>query len=151
MLSPFAGAVLVVSVVRKVLDHISLCTQVGRQEEPSGFWDRHYGLLKHLDAFHALLEPFAATLIHRHPLVFDLQLLFNGAEIQFLEAAFNEGERRGLPSAINEESANRLLGVAQKTAGTVCSTWSQHRDVVSKKSNIDKGCEILGSLLITYE
>ncbi|VUC35923.1 unnamed protein product [Clonostachys rosea] len=134
MLSPFAGAVLVVSVVRKVLDHSWLCTQLGRQEEPSGFWDRHYSLLKHLDTFHALLEPFSATLIHRHPLVFDLQLLFNGAEIHFWEAALNEGEKRGLPSAINEESANRLLDVAQKTAGTVCSTWSRHQDVINTLS-----------------
>ncbi|KAH7309681.1 fungal-specific transcription factor domain-containing protein [Stachybotrys elegans] len=134
MLSPFSGAVLVASIVRKVLDHSWLCTQSGRQDNSSGFWDRHYSLLKLMSNFDALLHPFSTRLMNLHPLAFDLQILFHGAEIHLWEIAFNQGEKRGLPPPVNEESAKHLLAMAQKAAATICSTWSRHRPMSNKLS-----------------
>jgi hypothetical protein len=127
-LSPFSGAILVVSLVRKVLDHAT-SHQAARQE---GFWDRHYALVKLLQTVDSLVKPLSSLrMMHDHPLAFDLQVLFSGAEMCLWEVALKEGEKRKLPSTVNEDSAKRLLSVAQRMATTIRSTWSQQRSTVS--------------------
>ncbi|KAH9906348.1 hypothetical protein F4778DRAFT_725527 [Xylariomycetidae sp. FL2044] len=135
LLSPLAGAVLVVSLVRKVLDHAKSRAQPRRPESLSGFWDRHYNLVKSLDTLDALIKPLSTMRIMScHPLAFDLHILFRGAEIHLWEVALNEGAKQGLPAAVSESSAKRLLNLAQKAATTIRSTWPQQLSVYNNLS-----------------
>lgn len=125
-ISPFAGLVLVVALIRRALDH---AMQTRRSE--GGFWDRHYALTKHIEERGALLRPmFALRRLSSDAMALDVHLGFHAAEMIMCRTALDESARQGLSDILSCEPKKRLLAAALKVASTIRLTWSLQRQNV---------------------
>ncbi|KAK7995531.1 hypothetical protein PG990_014304 [Apiospora arundinis] len=125
-ISSFCGAVIVLSVLRRVLQHAS-----GVPDPtvlPRGFWDRHYKLVSMMDTCERLLRPlFSMRAVYTDTLAFNAYLTFCGAAIRLYEAAIDQGEQQGLSRLIIAESAKQSAASAFKVASVIRSTWGSQR------------------------
>ncbi len=135
LLSPFCGAVLVASLVHKVFEHTMQSTDRESHRDrvgSSGFWDRHYKLVKLLGVYGELLKPlFTMCTLYCDPLAFDLYMSFCALELRLYKAAADEGENQGLSYLVSSESTKQVLASALKIATAVRSTWPSQRLAVS--------------------
>ena len=134
-LTPFCGLVLVVSVLRKVLEHISQSLPSSNFESrwnPPGFWDRHYSLLKLLRVREALIEPMTSPrTLYSDAVVFNLYLVLHAIKVKLYEAAMEESERQGLPHTTVSDNNEHVNANALKIATAVRSSWGHQRFSVS--------------------
>lgn len=154
---PSTGIILVVSLLRKVVQHTlaaesfqqsTVTTQHGNKNihnnnhnrkrllssagyHPSpGFWDRHYALIKECSEYGNLLRHFcSARVLYNDPLAFNIYLTFCAIELRLWDAALHEAEQSGLPNA--GESMRHVEVCAVKIGKTVRSTWGMQRMAVS--------------------
>lgn len=127
-ISPFAGLSIVVSLIGKVLEHVSH-TKLG---EP-GFWDRHYTLAKTVEVHSALLKPlFALHTLYSDAVAFDVYLSFHAVMMLLYQTSLRQGEHQGIASDLLAfDSKKRLLAVALRVASTVKLVWSVQKKNVS--------------------
>lgn len=145
LVSPFTGAIFVVSLLRKIILHtiatdssnttaqsnskIRKMVHTTHRSSP-GFWDRHYSLLKDCNEYGKLLRHCAGA-IYTDPLAFNVYMTFCAIELRLWEAAADEAAQTGLPT---EESTKQLQACAFKIANTVRVTWGVQRMAVSLSS-----------------
>ncbi|RYP20499.1 hypothetical protein DL765_002744 [Monosporascus sp. GIB2] len=135
LISPFCGAVLVVSLARMVLKHASSRPKTAPLEGMQGFWDRHYALVKLLNTYSALLKPLSTMrALYHDALAFNVHLVFSAAELRLYEAAIHEGEAQNLPPLVNAEAAKHIQTSALRTATTIRSMWSRQRQMCDNLS-----------------
>ncbi|KAK8034600.1 Fungal specific transcription factor [Apiospora rasikravindrae] len=132
-ISSFCGIVIVLSLVRRVLQHVSDASDPTAQ--PTGFWDRHYKLVSLMDMYERMLRPpFSMRAVYADTLAFNAHLTFCGAEIRLYEAAIDQGEQQGLSRLVSAESAKHSIASALKVASTIRSTWSSQRPLCNNLS-----------------
>lgn len=126
-LSPFCGAVIVLSLLRRVLGHLA-----DSNSQQTGLWDRHYKLVNLVDSYNNLLRPlFSTRAVYSDTVVFNMYLTFCGVEIRLYEAAIDQADQQGLSKLISTESAKQSLASALKVVSAVRSTWNSQRPLVS--------------------
>lgn len=149
LISPFTGAIFVVSLLRKIIQH-TMATDSSKTTNQTnskmkrmlhtthhsspGFWDRHYSLLKECNQYGNLLRHCTSMrVIYADPLAFNVYMTFCAIELRLWEAAVDEAEQTGLPTA---ESMKQLQACAFKIANTVRVTWSVQRMAVSLTTTV---------------
>ncbi|KAI0468800.1 fungal-specific transcription factor domain-containing protein [Xylaria cf. heliscus] len=129
-ISSFCGAAIVVSLLRRVLRHT---TNTGK--EGTGFWDRHYKLLKTITSHEKILQPICTMrALYSDPLAFNLHLTFSALEIRLYEAAIARGDQDGLSTLINTQLKTHILTSALRIASTVRSSWATQKGLCDNLS-----------------
>ncbi|KAK6854782.1 hypothetical protein PG995_009127 [Apiospora arundinis] len=132
-ISSFCGAVIVLSVLRRVLQHASGVPDATTL--PQGFWDRHYKLVSMMDTCERLLRPlFSMRTVYTDTLAFNAYLTFCSTAICLYEAAIDQGEQQGLSRLIITEIAKQSVASAIKVASVIRSTWGSQRSFCNNLS-----------------
>lgn len=124
-ISSFAGCVMMVELALKCFAHERSSYATGQS---SGFWDRHYALIKSFnERATAVKEHLNAKVVQEDPVAFSLHMNLCAIEIFFHETAIAEIHRQQFPQHISLESMQRSSSAALKVTSAIRLNWPARR------------------------
>jgi hypothetical protein len=128
-LTSFAAVTIMVKLARICFEHVSI---VSRSASDSGFWDRHYRLVKTINDYTAIFQRYlTAKAVREDPLAFSLHLNLCATHINLHEAAIRKVEDQDLPKLVAAESRKCSAAAAFKILGAIRMNWPVQRSEVS--------------------
>lgn len=131
--SSYAAITIMVKLARLCCEHVdTLSSGPSTIATDSGFWDRHYRLVKTIKDYTAIFQGnLAAKTVREDPLAFSLHLNLCATHIHLHEAAICKVEEQDLPKLVAAESRKSSTAAAVKILGAVRMDWPVQRSEVS--------------------
>ncbi|CAI7658382.1 unnamed protein product [Penicillium glandicola] len=124
-LSSYAAVTIMVKLARLCYEHVGI---LSRGASDSGFWDRHYRLVKTINDYTAIFQGhLGAKAVREDPLAFSLHLNLCATHINLHEAAIRKVEEQELPKLVAAESRKCSTAAAFKILGAIRMNWPVHR------------------------
>ncbi|KAK4861979.1 hypothetical protein LT330_003117 [Penicillium expansum] len=124
-LTSYAAVTIMVKLARLCFKHVSI---LSCSASDSGFWDRHYRLVKTINDYTAIFQRYlTAKAVREDPLAFSLHLNLCATHISFHEAAIRKVEEQDLPKLIAAESRKCSAAAAFKILGAIRMNWPVQR------------------------
>jgi hypothetical protein len=129
-LSSYAAVTIMVKLARLCYEHVGI---LSRGATDSGFWDRHYRLVKTINDYTATFQGhLGAKAVRECPLAFSLHLNLCATHIHLHEAAIRKVEEQELPKLVAAESRKCSTAAAFKILGAIRMNWPVQRSEVGK-------------------
>lgn len=133
-LSSYAAITIMVKLARLCWEHVDILSHGAID---SGFWDRHYRLVKTIKDYTAIFQGnLAAKTVREDPLAFSLHLNLCATHIHLHEAAIRKVEEQELPKLVAAESRKSSTAAAFKILGAIRMNWPVQRSEVSCKHRV---------------
>ncbi|KAJ6153420.1 hypothetical protein N7497_007739 [Penicillium chrysogenum] len=124
-LTSYAAVTIMVKLARLCFEHVSI---LSRSASDSGFWDRHYRLVKTINDYTAIFQRYlTAKAVREDPLAFSLHLNLCATHISLHEAAIRKVEEQDLPKLVAAESRKCSAAAAFKILGAIRMNWPVQR------------------------
>ncbi|GMF85456.1 unnamed protein product [Aspergillus oryzae] len=124
-LTSYAAVTIMVKLARLCFEHVSI---LPRSASDSGFWDRHYRLVKTINDYTAIFQRYlTAKAVREDPLAFSLHLNLCATHINLHEAAIRKVEEQDLPKLVAAESRKCSTAAAFKILGAIRMNWPVQR------------------------
>ncbi|PKY04375.1 hypothetical protein P168DRAFT_343864 [Aspergillus campestris IBT 28561] len=124
-LTSYAAVIIMVKVARLCLEHVSI---LSCSASDSGFWDRHYRLVKTINDYTAIFQRYlTAKAVREDVLAFALHLNLCATHINLHEAAIRKVEEQDLPKLVAAESRKSSTAAAFKILGAIRMNWPVQR------------------------
>lgn len=124
-LSSYAAVTIMVKLARLCYEHVGI---LSRGATDSGFWDRHYRLVKTINDYTATFQGhLGAKAVRESPLAFSLHLNLCATHIHLHEAAIRKVEEQELPKLVAAESRKCSTAAAFKILGAIRMNWPVQR------------------------
>lgn len=124
-LTSYAAVTIMVKLARLCFEHVSI---LSRSASDSGFWDRHYRLVKTVNDYTAIFQRYlTAKAVREDPLAFSLHLNLCATHISLHEAAIHKVEEQDLPKLVAAESRKCSAAAAFKILGAIRMNWPVQR------------------------
>lgn len=128
-LTSYAAVTIMVKLARLCFEHVSI---LSRSASDSGFWDRHYRLVKRINDYTAIFQRYlTAKAVREDALAFSLHLNLCAMHINLHEAAIRKVEEQDLPKLVTAESRKCSTAAAFKILGAIRMNWPVQRSEVS--------------------
>jgi hypothetical protein len=127
-LTSYAAVTIMVKLARLCFEHVSI---LSRSVGDSGFWDRHYRLVKTINDYTAIFQRYlTAKAVREDALAFSLHLNLCATHINLHEAAIRKVEEQDLPRLVAAESRKCSTAAAFKILGAIRMNWPVQRSEV---------------------
>jgi hypothetical protein len=127
-LSSYAAITIMVKLARLCFEHVD--EKVLTRD--SGFWDRHYQLVKMINDYTAIFRgQLSAKAVREDPLAFSLHLNLCATHISLHEAAIHKVQEQDLPKLVAAESRKSSVAAAFKILSVIRMNWPVQRSEVS--------------------
>ncbi|KAE8352203.1 hypothetical protein BDV28DRAFT_149238 [Aspergillus coremiiformis] len=124
-LTSYAAVVIMVKLARLCFEHVSI---LSHSASDSGFWDRHYRLVKTINDYTAIFQRYlTAKAVREDPLAFSLHLNLCATHINLHEAAIRKVDEQDLPKLVAAESRKCSTAAALKILGAIRMNWPVQR------------------------
>ncbi|KAL4739543.1 hypothetical protein BDV11DRAFT_215168 [Aspergillus similis] len=124
-LTSYAAVTIMVKLARLCFEHVSI---LSRSVSDSGFWDRHYRLVKTVNDYTAIFQRYlTAKAVREDALAFSLHLNLCATHINLHEAAIRKVEEQDLPKLVAAESRKCSTAAAFKILGAIRMNWPVQR------------------------
>ncbi|KAJ6172831.1 hypothetical protein N7470_001898 [Penicillium chermesinum] len=124
-LTSYAAVTIMVKLARLCFEHVSI---LSRSDNDSGFWDRHYRLVKTINDYTAIFQRYlTAKAVREDALAFSLHLNLCATHINLHEAAIRKVEEQDLPKLVAAESRKCSTAAAFKILGAIRMNWPVQR------------------------
>jgi hypothetical protein len=125
----YAAVIIMVKLARVCFEHVSI---LSHSASDSGFWDRHYCLVKTINNYTAIFQRYlTAKTVREDPLAFSLHLNLCATHINLHEAAIRKVEEQDLPKLVAAESRKCSTAAASKILGAIHMNWPVQRSEVT--------------------
>lgn len=139
-LSSYAAVTIMVKLARLCYEHVGI---LSRGTSDSGFWDRHYRLVKTINDYTTIFQGhLGAKAVREDPLAFSLHLNLCATHINLHEAVIRKVEEQDLPKLVAAESRKCSTVAAFKILGAIRMNWPVHRSEVSKHRDTSMICPL---------
>ena len=127
-LTSYAAVTIMVKLARLCFEHVNI---LSRSISDSGFWDRHYRLVKTINDYTAIFQRYlTAKAVREDALAFSLHLNLCATHINLHEAAICKVEEQDLPKLVAAESRKCSAAAAFKILGAIRMNWPMQRSEV---------------------
>ncbi|KAG2416220.1 hypothetical protein HFD88_007413 [Aspergillus terreus] len=124
-LTSYAAVTIMVKLARLCFEHVNI---LSRSDSDSGFWDRHYRLVKTINDYTAIFQRYlTAKAVREDALAFSLHLNLCATHINLHEAAIRKVEEQDLPKLVAAESRKCSAAAAFKILGAIRMNWPMQR------------------------
>ncbi|KAF3402823.1 Asperfuranone cluster transcription factor afoA [Talaromyces pinophilus] len=124
-LTSYAAVIIMVKLARLCFEHVGI---LSRSVSDSGFWDRHYRLVKTINDYTAVFQRYlTAKAVREDALAFSLHLNLCATHINLHEAAIHKVEEQDLPKLVSAESRKCSTAAAFKILGAIRMNWPVQR------------------------
>ena len=128
-ISSYTAITLMVTLARLCHEHVSTATSNDRKK--SGFWDRHYSLVKSINDYTAIIRMhLTAKAVREDPTAFTLHINFCAVHILLHDAATARVKEQELQNLVAADSQKCSVAAAFKIANAIRIAWPAHRSEV---------------------
>jgi hypothetical protein len=129
-LSSYAAVIIMMKLARLCYKHVDILSRV---VSDSGFWDRHYRLVKTINSDTFIFQRhLSARAVREDPLAFTLHLNLCATHIHLHEAIIRKVDEQELPKLVAAESRKCSTAAVFKILDVLRMNWPVHLSEVSK-------------------